>query len=92
MTLYSFLEELIIIAERADSDRLLVLWPQFQAEYPALAKDIEHCLTLQPPEIRPYLTNRYDLLQGVFAMMRSSGVTRVDKAFAYLHAHLKGRL
>lgn len=92
MTLYSFLEELINIAERAEADRLLILWPQFQAEYPALAKDIEHCLTLQPHEIRPYLTHRYDLLKGVFAVARANWLRSVDYAFAYLHGQLKGRI
>jgi hypothetical protein len=40
VTIYSFLEELITIAERADTERLLVLWPQFKVEYPHFAADM----------------------------------------------------
>ena len=59
LNLLDFLNELPVIAQRADTERLSVLLPAFKAEFPALWEDIVYCAHMDRPAlVLAYLRER----------------------------------
>lgn len=59
LNLLAFLNELPAIAQRADTERLSVLLPEFKTEFPALWEDIVYCANMDSPAlVLAYLCER----------------------------------
>jgi len=51
LDLLAFLNELPSIAQRADTERLSVMLPEFKAEFPQLWEEILYCSTMESPSL-----------------------------------------
>ncbi len=91
--LSDFLEQLRDLADRADRERLLVLYPEFAREYPAVAATLEQfCNAPTAEEGRASLFTAYPALAVLWPIAPEEWRQRLEASFFFLHQTLHGRI
>lgn len=85
LDLLAFLNELPAIAQRADTERLSVLLPEFKSEFPALWEDIVYCANMESPTmVLAYLRERDNRLAFL------EKVPNIESIIEFLMTFIKG--
>jgi len=88
-----FLEQLRDLADRADRERLLVLYPEFAREYPAVAATLEQFCNAPTAEAgRACLFTAYPALAVLWPIAPEEWRRRLETSFYFLHETLHGRI
>lgn len=88
-----FLDQLRDLAERADRERLLVLYPEFAREYPAVAATLEQFVNAPTAEEgRASLFAAYPALSVLWPIAPEEWRRRMESSFFFLHQTLHGRI
>ncbi len=88
-----FLEQLRDVTDRADRDRLLVLYPEFAREYPAVAATLEQFVNAPTAEAgRASLFAAYPALAVLWPIAPEEWRRRMESSFFFLHQTLHGRI
>lgn len=88
-----FLEQLRDLAERADRERLLVLYPEFAREYPAVAATLEQFCDAPTAEAGlASLFTAYPALAVLWPIAPEDWRRRMETSFYFLHETLHGRI
>lgn len=84
--LWGFINEVKKACEEADTKRLSVMWPDFQAEFPELVEEIFFCAKMQSAEIvKKYLIQRDPRFMGLLL------VPNVDRVIEFLMRFINER-
>jgi hypothetical protein len=88
-----FLEQLRDLADRADRERLLVLYPEFAREYPAVAATLEQFVNAPTAEAgRASLFAAFPALAVLWPIAPEEWRRRLETSFYFLHETLHGRI
>jgi len=88
-----FVEEIQTIAEAADRDRLLNLYPVFAAQHPDLAAKIERAVNAPDAgEALEILCQEYPVFRVVLRYAPPDWSARILTSLHYLHQTLHGRI
>ena len=88
-----FLEQLRDLADRADRERLLVLYPEFARDYPAVAATLEQfCNAPTAEEGRAFLFAAFPPLAVLWPIAPEEWRRRLETSFYFLHETLHGRI
>lgn len=91
--LSDFLDQLRDLADRADRDRLLVLYPEFAREYPAVAATLEQFVNAPTAEAgRASLFAAFPALSVLWPIAPEEWRRRMESSFFFLHQTLHGRI
>lgn len=91
--LSDFLDQLRNLADRADRERLLVLYPEFAREYPAVAATLEQfCNAPTAEEGRAFLFAAFPPLAVLWPIAPEEWRRRLETSFYFLHETLHGRI
>ena len=91
--LSDFLDQLRDLADRADRERLLVLYPEFAREYPAVAATLEQFVNAPTAEAgRASLFAAYPALSVLWPIAPEEWRRRLETSFYFLHETLHGRI
>ena len=91
--LSDFLNQLRDLADRADRERLLVLYPEFAREYPAVAATLEKFCNAPTAEAgRASLFAAFPVLSVLWPIAPEEWRRRMEASFFFLHQTLHGRI
>lgn len=91
--LSDFLNQLRDLADRADRERLLVLYPEFAREYPAVAATLEKFCNAPTAEAgRASLFAAFPALAVLWPIAPEEWRRRMERSFYFLHQTLHGRI
>jgi len=91
-TLIHFIGQLQEIAQEADRERLSVWLPQFEAEYPDIADEINYCARMgESSLVLPYLRERYAPLDLACKTLPRDWTSKLQQAITFLHSFVRER-
>ena len=91
--LSDFLDQLRDLADRADRERLLVLYPEFAREYPAVAATLEQFVNAPTAkEGQASLFAAFPALSVLWPIAPDEWRKRMETSFYFLHETLHGRI
>lgn len=88
MDLIALLKDMPAIAERADRERLSILWPEFENAYPDIAAEIKYYAAIEDSRVAlGYLGERISILK--FLRLTTP---QFDSTFTFIHQFLREKL
>lgn len=91
--LSDFLDQLRDLADRADRERLLILYPEFAREYPAVAATLEQFVNAPTAEEgQASLFAAFPALAVLWPIAPEEWRKRMETSFYFLHQTLHGRI